>query len=235
MGREKVFKQIMVKNNYNKMNSKNNINKNISKMNVEKFFKQIEKDNDNKAFFRFINIHYNAKGAKIPQGEKNNLTIDDIKKNRGDDTYNTLSLAVKHIPDLYVVDYDTHDVECEFYEKLNNDCVAYTDTKKGSHYYIKIKNIGNYSNQQKIHINQKLDVDLIKKNNIWETRTRTITGSIKEYDWNDIKKYFDCKKMNFEGSPPASPPASPNATDEEDEEIEFTFEPITSYFKYSWR
>jgi len=231
MGREKLLKQIMNNNNYNKMNSNNNINKNISKMNVEKFFKQIEKDNDNKAFFRFINIQYNAKGAKIPKGEKNNLTIDDIKKNRGDDTYNTLSLAVKHIPDLYVVDYDTHDVDdCEFYEMLNNDCVAYTDTKKGSHYYIKIKNIGNYSNQQKIHINPKIDIDLIKKNNIWETRTRTITGSIKEYDWNDIKKYFDCKKMNFEGSPPASPPASPNATDEEDEEIEFTMQPIVNNY-----
>ncbi len=230
MDREKLFKQMIDNNNYNKMNSEKNINNNISKMNVEKFFRQIEKENDNKSFFRFINIHYNSKGAKIPKGEKNNLTIDEIKNNRGDDTYNTLSLAVKHIPDLYVVDYDTHHVDCEFYEMLNNDCVAYTDTKKGSHYYIKIKNIGNYSNQQKIHINPKLDVDLIKKNNIWETRTRTINGSIKEYDWNDIKKYFDCKKMNFENSPASTPPASPNATDEEDEEIEFTLEPIKNKY-----
>ncbi len=193
---------------------------NISKMNVEKFFKQIEKENDNKAFYRYINITYNSKGNKIPNGEKNNLTIEDIKNNRGTASHNTLSLAVKHIPDLYVVDYDTHEVDCDFYELLNNDCVAYTDTKKGSHYYIKIKNIGKYSNQQKIHVDSKIDVDLIKKNNIWETKDRTITGTIKEYDWNDIKKYFDCNRMNFEDSPPVTPTTSDDEV-KEDEVIDF--------------
>ena len=169
---------------------------------------------DHKAYYRYINIKYNQKGAKIPTGEKNDLSVDEIKNNRGNTSFNTLSLAVKHIPDLYVIDYDTHEVDCDLYELLNNDCVAYTDTKKGSHYYIKIKNIDKYSNQQKIHINSSIDVDLIKKNNIWETKDRIITGTIKEYDWNDIKKYFDCTKMNFEGSPPASPPVSPKTNDD---------------------
>jgi len=193
---------------------------NIIKMNVENFFKSIEKDNDNKAYYRYINIKYNQKGSKIPTGEKNDLSVDEIKTNRGNTSFNTLSLAVKHIPDLYVIDYDTHEVDCDLYELLNNDCVAYTNTKKGSHYYIKIKNIGKYSNQQKIHIKSSIDVDLIKNNNIWETKDRTITGTIKEYDWNDIKKYFDCTKMNFEGSPPTSPPVSPKVKKEEVEEFE---------------
>ena len=213
MNRQKVFKKKMDNITIrNKMTDNN-----IIKMNVETFFKSIEKDNDNKAYYRYINIKYNQKGAKIPTGEKNDLSVDEIKTNRGNTSFNTLSLAVKHIPDLYVIDYDTHEVDCDLYELLNNDCVAYTDTKKGSHYYIKIKNIGKYSNQQKIHINSSIDVDLIKKNNIWETKDRIITGTIKEYDWNDIKKYFDCTKMNFEGSPPASPPVSPKPNDDVEE------------------
>ena len=220
MNREKILKKKTTNNI--KKNKMSDIN--ISKMNVEKFFKSIEMDNDNQAFYRHINITYNKKGNKIPKGEKNDLSIEDIKKNRGNTLANTLSLAVKHIPDLYVVDYDTHKVDCEFYELLNNDNVAFTDTKKGSHYYIKINNIDTYKNQQKIHINPEIDVDLIKTNNIWETKDRTITGTIKEYDWDDIKKYFDCNKMNFENSPPSSPPPSPKS-----KEDKIDAEPINNY------
>jgi hypothetical protein len=221
MNREKILKKKTTNNIKN--NKMSHIN--ISKMNVENFFKSIEMDNDNQAFYRHINITYNEKGKKIPKGEKNDFSIEDIKKNRGNASYNTLSLSVKHIPNLYVVDYDTHIVDCEFYELLNNDNVAFTNTKKGSHYYIKINNIDTYKNQQKIHINPKIDVDLIKTNNIWETKDRTITGTIKEYDWNDIKKYFDCNKMNFENSPPSSPPPSPKS-----KEDEIIFEPIENAY-----
>ncbi len=210
MNREKILKKKM--DNIIKKNKMSDIN--ISKMNVEDFFKSIEKENSNKAFYRYINIHYNSKGAKIPTGEKNNLSIEDIKKNRGNTSHNTLSLSVKHIPNLYVIDYDTHEVNCEFYKLLNNDNVAFTKTKKGSHYYIKINNIDKYTNQLKIHINPEIDVDLIKTNNIWETKDRIITGTIKEYNWNDIKKYFDCDKMNFENSPPSSPPPSPKSKED---------------------
>ena len=107
----------------------------------------------------------------------------------------------------------------ELYDLLNDDCVAFTETTKGSHYYIKIKNIGEYpaySEQQKIYIDNNIEVDLIKINNIWETKGRKINGTIKEYDWNDIKKYFNVKKMNFTNSPPASPPESPKQSEEED-------------------
>ena len=62
-------------------------------------------------------------------------------------------------------------------------------------------------------------MDLIKKNNIWETKGRIVNGSIKEYDWNDIKQYFNVKKMNFKNSPPSSPPASPTPNVELVEEV----------------
>ena len=219
MDREKVFKQIINNNMYNNM-ADNNM------MDIQDFFDSIEKEYDS-SFYRHINISLkkNKKGKidKIPRGEKNDLSVEEIKNSRGNTNYNTLSLAVKHIPDLYVVDFDTKEVtDCELYDLLNDDCVAFTETTKGSHYYIKIKNIGEYpaySEQQKIYIDNNIEVDLIKINNIWETKGRKINGTIKEYDWNDIKKYFNVTKMNFSNSPPASPPESPKQSDEEDTDL----------------
>jgi hypothetical protein len=217
MDRQNIFKVNLRNNNIMDTN-------NIMERNVEDFFKMLEKENDNKAFYRYINV-FIKNGNKIPIGEKNNLTIQGIYNDRGKPHYNTLSLAVKHIPDLYVVDYDTPEVDCDFYRLLNNDGVAFTPTKKGSHYYIKIKNISKYTNQQKIHINSDIDVDLIKKNNIWETRTRTIKGEVKEYDWEDIKQYFNVSKMNFENSPPVTPTTS----DDDNNDNDFVEQPLKVY------
>ena len=200
--------------NINKMNS------NINNMDIEDFFKTIEAKH-NLTIYRHINVVLNNNGNKIPFGEKNNLSIEDIKDNRGNINHNTLSLSVKHIPDLYVIDYDTKDAdECELYCQLNNECVAMTETKKGYHFYVIIKNITEFSNQQKIHIDSDIDMDLIKTNNIWETKGRIVNGKLKEYDWKDIKQYFDVKKMNFYHSPASTPPASPKPHAEEIEFIE---------------
>tara|TARA_R110000787_G_scaffold244723_1_gene350573 strand:+ start:1331 stop:3595 length:2265 start_codon:yes stop_codon:yes gene_type:complete len=220
MDRQKIFKTYLTEDIKMSVNNK---------MDVEDFFKKIEHDT-NLNLYRHINIFYDAEGEKYPIGEKNNLSVEDIKTNRGNKTANTLSLSVKHIPDLYVIDYDSKEVDGDsLYQKLNDDCVAYTETKKGSHYYVHIKNITEFSNQQKIHIDPEIDMDLIKINNIWETKGRIVNGTIKEYDWNDIKGSFDIKKMNFKNSPPSSPPASPkqNVVQEEEEEVmELIINPI---------
>jgi len=78
MDRQNIYKDKIINNN--KMDF-NNI------MNVEDFFKLIEKQNDDKSFYRYINITYNNKGAKIPTGEKNDLSIEEIKNNRGNPNY----------------------------------------------------------------------------------------------------------------------------------------------------
>ena len=226
MDRQKIFKT----------NSKSNIKMvdNIIKMDVEDFYKTIEEETK-LTIYRHINISYNDKGKKIPMNEKNDLSVEAIKNNRGRTHHNSLSLSVKHIPDLYVIDFDSKEVDEDIlYQKLNDECVAYTETKKGSHYYVYIKNITEFSNQQKVNIDPTIDMDLIKKNNIWETKGRTVNGTIKEYEWDDIKKYFDIKKMNFKNSPPSTPPASPKKLvekivilqEEEVEDIPFTVNPI---------
>ena len=161
-----MVRQNIVKDNLRyqiKMNTTNN-------MDVEDFFKSIEHETK-LTIYRHIDITYNSKGNKIPKGEKNNLSVEAIKRNRGDTSYNTLSLYVKHIPDLYVIDFDSKEVdEDPLYIKLNNECVAYTETIKGSHYYVYIKNIDVFSNQQKVNIDSTIDMDLIKINNRYHQR-----------------------------------------------------------------
>ena len=217
MGSENIFKTNLI----------NCINMNVNnKMDIEDFFKKIEHDKK-LSIYRHINVSYNSKGNKIPKGEKNDLSVQDIKKNRGNTKDNTLSLSVKHIPDLYVIDFDSKDVKDDsLYKKLNNECAAYTETKKGSHYYVYIKNIQQFKNQQKININPMIDMDLIKTNNIWETKGRVVNGTIKEYDWKDIKKYFNIKKMNFKNSPPSSPPVSPKSNIVQEEPMELIVDPV---------
>jgi len=200
MNRQNIFKNNS--NNIIKMES-NNI------MNVEDFFKKIEKDHDDTAFYRYINVFINSKGKKQPIGEKNNLNINGIHNDRDKRDYNTLSLAVKYVPDLYVIDFDTKEVkENLLFFTLKDDNVAYTETKKGFHFYVKIKNIGKYTNQQKIYYQDNFEVDLIKTNNIWETKDRNINGEIKEYEWDVLKFFFNTDKMNFKDSPPVTPTTS---------------------------
>lgn len=216
MNRQNIFKN--KSSNIIKMES-NNI------MNVEEFFKQLEKDNNDTAFYRYIYVDINKDGKKEPTDEYNDWNTEKIKKDRGDNRRNTLSLSVKHIPDLYVIDFDTKELNGNLlFFNLKDDNVAYTETKKGYHFYVKIKNIGKYSNQQKVYYQDNFEVDLIKTNNIWETKDRNVIGEIKEYDWDELKFFFDTDKMNFKESPPVTPTTS------DEDEIDFT--PPTIIRKY---
>ena len=181
---------------------------------VKDFVEEIESTH-NIPCYRKIKVVYDSTGKKKPIGEKNNLTPDEIKKNRG--TGDSYSISLKHIPDLYCIDFDQQieDENCKLYDKLNNDCVATTETKKGSHYYCYIKNIPKYSQQQKV-LKDNIDCDLCKTNNMWETETRMINGDIITYEWDEIKHFFNIPKMNFVNSPVVSPVVSPVQSEEED-------------------
>ncbi len=157
-------------------------------------------------------------GVKKPLSDHKNWTTDQIFNNRGHLQNNTYSIYLKHIPDLFCVDFDEKYIEdCELYDLLNEDCTAYTNTNKGSHYYIYITNVPKYKCETKV-LKDNVDCDLIKwGNNMWETDTREIKGDIKTYDWNDLKDYFNHKRMNFINSPSVSPVQSPSCSDDDDD------------------
>ncbi|MAB50943.1 MAG: hypothetical protein CMG80_04250 [Marinobacter sp.] len=189
-------------------------------MNIQTFYDKIVAELK-QPIYRHIQVNL-KNGKKIPFDEKNNMTIDEIKHNIGQPSRNTLSLYVKHVPDLYVIDFDTKQLGgCDLYYKLLQENVARTETTKGHHFYVYIKGIKQYTNQQKVYKGNRYDMDLIKKNNIWETKSRTIQGSIKTYSWDDLQEFFDVSKMGFseDVSPPISPPQSEDDnTSIEDEE-----------------
>ena len=222
------------------MSGKNNQKENISNnkdMDIHQFILQLECKFDYK-IFREININYKVdkkgKKQKIPLGEKNNLTIEDLKScTRG--YGNSYSIYTKHIPNMHVVDFDTKvNLEgCELYNFLINKKAPYTETTKGFHFYTYIKDLPSFSNEKKIYCDPQYEIDLIGKiNNIWETKGRKVINGkegIPSFDWNDMKKYFNIDYMNFNGhvktkkkkvkkspSPPVSPLTSDNESVEEE-------------------
>ena len=85
MDRKKDIKEIINSNIYNNMAD--------NMMDIQDFFDSIEKEYDS-SFYRHINISLkkNKKGKleKIPRGEKNDLSVEEIKKNRGNTSSNNI-------------------------------------------------------------------------------------------------------------------------------------------------
>ena len=169
----------------------------MSKMMIGDLFKHF----DNKIpCLRHIDVIRNG-DSKKPIGENNSLTPGQIMINRGNKNLNSFSFHIKHIKDLFCIDFDTKKLNhCNLYNYLNNNNVGFVETVKGFHYYIYIKNIGDFTNEIKI-LNQDIDMDLIGKGrNVWETKDREYNGdinNIKSFEWSDVKQFFNIQKMNF--------------------------------------
>ena len=152
-------------------------------------------------------------GSKKPIGEDNSMTQEEIKANRCSlkpgQTANTYSIALKHMPNIFVVDFDFKEnvEDNELFQKLKSDQSFMTETDKGYHFYTSIIDVPPFSNEVKIghpdyfgdQQNQPIDL-LGGKKNVWEKHGRPLVGEhISEYDWGDISKYFNLDKMNIQG------------------------------------
>ena len=205
-------------------------NKHMETINIESIFKSLNSIYGHNLYRKIMCSYENGK-KKYLSGEKNNLSLEDIQKSKG--SGNTLSLYVKYIPKLYVVDFDTKELDgCELKDFLDKRKTLFTETQKGFHYYIYINDMIEFSNQQKIYKDDDFEIDLIKKNNIWEKSDRMAYGNmsnVNTFDWNDINDFFDVDKMNSVKkdkpkkkitdykveSPKKSPAVSPPSSDEE--------------------
>ena len=182
----------------------------MNKMNVGELFNHF----DNKlACVRHINVTRTNTGKKVPDWENNSLSPGQIMMNRGNKNSNTFSFYIKHIKNLFCVDFDSKNLSnCDLYNYLNNNNVGYVETVKGYHYYIYIDNIGEFSNEIKV-LNQNIDIDLIGKGrNIWESKEREYNGDInnvKRFDWFDISQFFNIHRMNFNNNIEEGLPSEP--------------------------
>ena len=85
--------------------------------------------------YRRIRVTVDKHGKKTPQGERNNLTQEQIAADPGTGPW--LSIALKHCQDLYVVDFDTHELTgCSLHEYCTALDTARTETNKGQHHYL---------------------------------------------------------------------------------------------------
>lgn len=205
----------LIQKNKVQSSEKNISDVNIKSMKIVDLFEQLNERHKNN-YYRRITCHYDEGGNKTYKfGERNNMSLGDIQTDKG--TGNTLSLYVKYIPDLYVIDFDTKQLSgCKLKELLDSHNTLCVETYKGYHYYIYIQDMIEYTNQQRVYINDEFDMDLIKKNNIWERDNRVSNGTIDNipcFEWNILSQYFQVDKMNVKKSPPITPVQSADETE----------------------
>ena len=145
--------------------------------------------------------------AKKCFGEKNNLTREKvIAQPIGHAEWNNYSIFLKFVPELCCIDFDTktfRDGGLEFITMLREKGCYHTETAKGFHFYVIIKELQPFTNEINVanleHFNNANDIDLIRNAiNIWEIADRDVVGhEIMEIEWSSIVKYFNPAKMNF--------------------------------------
>jgi hypothetical protein len=123
------------------------VDENAAPVSIESFFQEVEATAECPCYRR-IQVTLNGQGKKIPSGEKNDMSPEQIGVDRG--SGNTFSLSVKHVARLYVVDFDTKDLDgCKLRDHVDSLGAACVETKKGFHYYLLVNDMIAYTQQQK--------------------------------------------------------------------------------------
>ena len=145
-------------------------------------------------------------GRKVPQGEKSNMPQAEIITNRiGVPDWDNFSFSIKYAEELYCLDFDTKIFkDPALFDTLRELGAYHTETAKGWHFYINISGLPDYKNEINLgnteYFSDPKDIDLIRqKRNVWEPVNREVQGtSFINVEWEDIEKYFDVPKMNFQ-------------------------------------
>ena len=144
---------------------------------------------------------------KKPFGEDSSLAREVVINDPiGHAEWNNYSLYLKYARGLFCIDFDTKSFReggAEFVQMLRDEGTYHTETAKGFHFYVIIKDVPPFKNEVNLanptHFNRPFDVDLLKKHNVWEIVDREVVGyQFKEFAWEEIKEYFNESKMNFE-------------------------------------
>ena len=159
----------------------------------------------------------NADGRKKYVGEQPSLMPDDIKNDRGFPTMSkkykdqgfelSLSICLKAIPELFVIDFDQKETcndDNELFKYCQDTETYYTITQKGFHFYFHINEMPEFSNPNKIALAEYGEVDIVgrcgkecRDKNVVENMKAIVAGkNLKELDWEDLCNYFDFDKMN---------------------------------------
>jgi hypothetical protein len=138
---------------------------------------------------RGIHVTLNAKGKKVPVGENNSLTPDQIANDRGNPSGNTLSIYVKHLPGIAVIDFDTKELDdCELWKLCCERMYLRCETRGGYHCYVRC-NVPPGTKEQDVGKGVKLDL-IHDTRNVWETQGREFEGEMQAMEWDELKSYL---------------------------------------------
>lgn len=175
----------------------------------------IEFINSNNLYANTIYYYVNTNCGKkyLPEGQHNELntrTIEEVIENnkqyhpkpKGKFKFPIIeaqSIFVKHTQNLFVIDVDVEKINTmdDFIEKFKidifKDCAWVKANVKGIHIYAFIKNVPEYSSEQKVF--KDFEGDLIgRKNNIWENVNKRFSSThIPTFEFADIKHIFNHK------------------------------------------
>jgi P4 family phage/plasmid primase-like protien len=172
-------------------------------MNIENFFNVIgieflpinEKyDDDNTLSLEQIN-EFRVKKVRTAKNGKYQIHYDNNAK--------LLSAYLKHSDNIFCLDIDDTNVSNEKIHEMIEDKFgvlppySLSRTKGKPHYYMRILDVPEYSNE--VNIFNYCVGDLIsRKKNMWEIKAQKIqnfSGELPEFNWNDIQHHFNYSKM----------------------------------------
>jgi hypothetical protein len=138
---------------------------------------------------RGIQVNRDAQGKKVPIGENNSLTPEQIANDRGNPTGNTLSIYIKHLPGIAVIDFDTKELEnCALWELCCQRRYLRCETRGGYHVYIRC-NVP--PGTREVKVGGDIDLDLIHDTrNVWETMGRRFDGEMQRMEWSELQTYL---------------------------------------------
>jgi hypothetical protein len=129
--------------------------------------------------------------------------------------YLGISIYLKFVPDLFVIDFDTKE-KCNEDNELYDFCRSLQsvqiDTKKGAHFYFYISNMPDFTCSTKLQSSEEYgDIDIVGRNkdgqfNVVERADTNVTEvddggyptSVVEVPWQDLAPYFDLSRMMSE-------------------------------------
>ena len=170
--------------------------------------------------YRHINVTRNAQGKKMPQGEKNNMSIAELKTNRGLATGNSISMYIKYVTyddvPLYIADFDTKELEgCAFWKFLQERKAPYTQSwsQKGYHSWIFVKDVPKeLEKQQQRVLLDGTDMDFLRTNNAWYRKGTLVHNPFPVVlEWKEIESFFDTARMRGSNAPAVPHPMSATA------------------------
>ena len=116
------------------MDQNKNIKNNIE-MNVEDFFKEIEKENDNQPYYRYIHVELNKEGKKDPTDEYNDWSTEQIKKDRGDNRRMSFIKGLPKEEGYYWMDGLPRPAIVEIYRAVDGLKLVMNEMYKGQTWY----------------------------------------------------------------------------------------------------